>query len=52
MGLEPLRAEAKRTLGSGPQRATGAPSEGVVTIRLSILAWNRVSISPTGEVGF
>ena len=29
MGLEPLRAEAKRTLGRGPQRATGAPSAGV-----------------------
>ena len=28
MGLEPLRAEAKRTLGRGPQRATGAPSVG------------------------
>lgn len=29
MGLEPLRAEAKRTIGRGPQRATGAPSVGV-----------------------
>jgi len=32
MGLEPLRAEAKRTLGPlgrGPLRATGAPSVGV-----------------------
>jgi len=29
MGLEPLRAEAKRTLGRGPLRATGAPSVGV-----------------------
>lgn len=29
MGLEPLRAEAKRTIGRGPQRAIGAPSVGV-----------------------
>jgi len=26
MGVEPLRAEAQRTFGRGPQRATGAPS--------------------------
>jgi|GEM_PF-5234462 len=26
MGLEPPRAEAQRTLGRGPRRATGAPS--------------------------
>ncbi len=32
MGLEPLRAEAKRTLGRGPQRATGAPSVGVALL--------------------
>lgn len=32
MGLEPLRAEAKRTLGRGLQRATGAPSVGVALL--------------------
>ena len=52
MGLEPLRAEAKRTLCRGPQRATGAPSEGVVPIRSSILARNRVSLPSTGEFVF
>ena len=29
MGLEPEGAEAKRTVGRGPLRATGAPSSGV-----------------------
>lgn len=28
MGLEPVRAEAKRTLGRGPHRMTRAPSMG------------------------
>ena len=37
MGLEPLRAEAKRTLGRGPQRATGAPSEGVASCTSTIV---------------
>ena len=32
MGLEPLRAEAKRTIGRGPQCATGAPSVGVALL--------------------
>ncbi len=43
MGLEPLRAEAKRTLGRGPQRATGAPSVGV--------ARQTSSICPHSELG-
>lgn len=29
MGLEPVRAEAKRTISRGPRRAIGAPSEGI-----------------------
>ena len=36
MGLEPLRAEAKRTIGRGPQRATGAPSAGVALLGFDI----------------
>ena len=54
MGLEPLRAEAKRTLGRGPQRATGAPSEGVAVLGFELrlflghgIAWR--SDTPSDE---
>lgn len=39
MGLEPLRAEAKRTIGRGPQRATGAPSVASPSLVLSLPAF-------------
>jgi hypothetical protein len=45
MGLEPLRAEAKRTLGRGPQRATGAPSEGVALLGFEFTGFRRWPLS-------
>ena len=41
MGLEPLGAEAKRTLGRGPQRATGAPSEGVAILGFELRPFSK-----------
>ena len=45
MGLEPLRAEAKRTLGRGPQRATGAPSVGVALLDFAFAGIRRWPLS-------